>query len=277
MANPFTEGMATATEVSEKRNPFSAISKRIDEAIARRAKTRDAEDADIRDLKKSMFVLRYKHDYDKELEKIKGEEEIKKQEAGITQTQKLIESFRGGGQNLPPGTTAKVGNLTIPVNREFTEGESKTLSQAGSVIKQAEELKSILQGEMESNKSGKKTGNVKFEALFPFQVGSKEAQNYKLVLDDMSDRILRLRSGAQINEREYQRLRKLLPRFGRYHEVDIKQLDKFLEEFTAIEGRIEGGATWDKKQNKFIGGQEQQAQGGRTVTLPSGKTITIGQ
>lgn len=269
MANDFATGVMAGEEQKEK-NPFNIIMNRFLDAQARRYKEDQARKGEEADLFKSLTVLNKDYLYKRELAKIEGEEKRKtklaEQEGEITGTERLLKTFGMGGQSsLPPGTTAKIGNLTVPLVREYTEGESKTLSQAGSVIKQAAELKSILQGEIEQVKTGKKTTDVKFSSLFPFQAGSKEAQNYKLILDDMSDRILRLRSGAQINEREYSRLRKLLPKFGRYHEIDIKQLDKFTEEFEAIQGRIESGATWDNRQNKFIGEQEI----GQQTNIPS--------
>lgn len=47
----------------------------------------------------------------------------------------------------------------------------------------------------------------------PTTVGSELAINLQRELDNMSDLLLRLRSGAQINEQEFQRLRGLLPTY----------------------------------------------------------------
>ena len=48
---------------------------------------------------------------------------------------------------------------------------------------------------------------------FPTTYGSEKAINIQRSLDNMSDLLLRLRSGAQINEQEFDRLRSLMPTY----------------------------------------------------------------
>lgn len=76
MSNEFVTGALAAQEVN-KQNPFNVIMNRFDEAFARKMKERQAEDADLRDLKKTFLGLQYKHNYDTELVKIQEEEKRK--------------------------------------------------------------------------------------------------------------------------------------------------------------------------------------------------------
>lgn len=76
MANDFAQGVLAGAEVN-KSNPFNVVGARVREAMARKIKERQEEDKDLKDLNKALQVLSYQHNYQKELEKIKAEEERK--------------------------------------------------------------------------------------------------------------------------------------------------------------------------------------------------------
>lgn len=147
-----------------------------------------------------------------------------------------------GGGNYPPGTTLRAGPLTIPVNREYTEGESTKLSNAESMGGQIQKLRELVQKDQ-----SKQTGRVPIqaEAMLPMQAGKPDAQRFALIKNDLVDRLVRMRSGAQINNQEFARLSKLLPSIFRDDAVDLEQLAVFEQEMNAIEGRISQGAAYN--------------------------------
>lgn len=157
-----------------------------------------------------------------------------------------------GQSNLPPGTTLSyktpVGPLTIPLNREYTQGETKDITAAESIGGQIEKLKNIL----DSSRSTKD----QFYGSLPFGGFNEGGQRFATIKKDVSDRLLRLRSGAAINEQEYKRFIDLLPVVWRNDKVDLEQLNTFRKEFQSIEGRIKSGAQWDNTKKSFIGGEQ---------------------
>ena len=96
-------------------------------------------------------------------------------------------------------------------------------------------------------------GSTKIKAKVPFNAFDEKAQRYEFVRSDMADRILRLRSGASINEQEFKRLSSLLPSVGRFDKVDIQNLQDFEREFSTLAGRINSGAKWDELTQSFKG------------------------
>jgi hypothetical protein len=69
---------------------------------------------------------------------------------------------------------------------------------------------------------------------------NKGTQDYGLIRRDFSDRLLRLRSGAQINEQEYKRLMNMLPQWWRNTDSDVEQLNKFKTEYQNLMSRLSG-------------------------------------
>lgn len=153
--------------------------------------------------------------------------------------QGLIEKLMGGqgADNLPPGTIARVGGVTIPLNRKYTVEESQAVSGAESLIPKIEQLKSLVGTPAE------------LQAALPFGGGSTEGQRFKSLKDDISQQLLYFRSGKAINEDEYQRFKKLLPQIFRNKEVDIEQLNRFINDFQPIADRIKFGGSYDTNKS----------------------------
>lgn len=107
-------------------------------------------------------------------------------------------------------------------------------SSAEASTKQIDDLMGML----------KTNPNVKMAGQLPGMLsglGDEQSQRYHLIRKDFSDRLLRLRSGAQINEQEFSRLMGMLPQWYRNNGVDIEQLGKFKNEYTNLMGRLSGG------------------------------------
>jgi hypothetical protein len=195
----------------------------------------------------------------------------------LSKKQAMIDAFLSGGiggggmgGNLPPGTTFSMGGLTMPLNRKYTEGESKTLSQANAFVKDLTELRDMYKNKkatLGAQLVGSSTAALQQVPLIGKQLsgiamglggigqGGESRQNYSDLIGNVSERFLRLRSGAQINEQEYGRFMRMMPSLMRNDKLDVKQLDRFISEFSELSGRIESGALWDKKSKKFVGGQ----------------------
>jgi hypothetical protein len=196
----------------------------------------------------------------------------------LSKKQAMIDSFLSGGigdngntgANLPPGTTFSMGGLTMPLNRKFTEGESKTLSQASAFVKDLTELRDMFKNKKATPGAqfiGSSTAALQQVPLVGKQLsgvtmgiggvgrGGEARQNYSDLIGNVSERLLRLRSGAQINEQEYGRFMRMMPSLMRNDKLDIKQLDRFISEFSELQGRIDSGALWNAKSKKFEGGK----------------------
>jgi hypothetical protein len=265
MANSFLEGISTGEAQQDKirersDNPFNVILGRFDEAEARRYKEGEVSRKEEAELKKALMVLQYQSNYDKELAKIKEEEsrktELEKQEGEITSTERLIKSFGG---NVPRGTTAKVGAFNIPINPEYTEGESQILNYADTLAQDIDEMVGILK----SPKSKEAQLTSKIPSIFgltPEAGGSASGQQFKLLNQRIGQSILYMKTGKQINEQEYRRFKDMLAKFSRKDELDIENMQKFKGEMERVSGRIKGGTLWDEKQKKFTGGEQQSAK-----------------
>lgn len=152
------------------------------------------------------------------------------------------------GSDLPPGTSMKVAGMNIPVNRKFTEGEIKSLSTADALNTEIASLKGLLNADIDKPLYEQ----AQFTGSLPFGAFQEKGQEFKLLKNSIGERLLRLRSGAQINEKEYQRFRKLLPSIFRSDKLDIDQLNRFEKEFDSIKGRILSGATYDRDKKNFV-------------------------
>ncbi len=135
----------------------------------------------------------------------------------------------GGGANIPVGTTMKAGPFTIPLNPKMSVEESRMLQYAEGMLGDVQELKGLLGTKNEI------IGNI------PGGLWMEGPQRFALARDRLADALLRLRSGAQINEQEYRRLRNLLPTAMRRYDVDMDNLLKFEREFAAIAQRLAYG------------------------------------
>lgn len=163
-----------------------------------------------------------------------------------------FQQILGGQQQFAPGTTISVdtpfGKVTTPLNRKFTQGELKDLTNAEALEGQIDTLVDIISKDTEKPLTQKS----QFKGLFPAQLGDEEAQRLSITQTDLADRLLRLRSGAQINQSEFKRFQKLLPKITRKDKIDIEQLNRFKSEFSKIRGRIQSGAVFDEQKKEFV-------------------------
>jgi hypothetical protein len=164
--------------------------------------------------------------------------------------------------NLPPDTKLTVGGLSMPLNRSYSEGESKSLSGAEDVIGNIQELKNMYKtkkttfgAELTSSLSRVPLAGGMAFGLAGLGKGGDERQNFADLVNNINNRLLYLRSGAQINDKEYRRLTKMMPSLWRRNEGDVRQLERFEKEFTSLMGRIQSGARWDEERGQFIGGK----------------------
>lgn len=172
---------------------------------------------------------------------------------------KFLESIskKGGvdASQFAPGSSVTVAGIKVPLNRKFTESETKSLTTADALNTDIAELKSLIRADLDKPLSQQ----AQFSGSLPFGLFTEGGQRFALLKDNIGERLLRLRSGAQINEKEFQRFRKLLPSIFRRDSLDIEQLQKFENEFSAIKGRILSGAVFDKDKNEFTVPNNQES------------------
>lgn len=158
--------------------------------------------------------------------------------------------------NRRTGTISKAGDKSMaPVDPSTVSKSSRIMgvdippASATSMFTSAEaSTKQIdnLIGMLESAKTGGPNSPNKFVGGLtgmarPLQgLANKSTQDYGLIRQDFSDRLLRLRSGAQINEQEYQRLMSMLPQWWRNSDTDIEQLKRFKNEYESLMSRLSG-------------------------------------
>lgn len=135
----------------------------------------------------------------------------------------------------------------VSTPKELTEGEAKTSSGAEEVLKEIDDLEKIILSEPTDKgdsipffgKSAQAQG-VKIPFIAPYGV-SEKGQEYRTIRESINNRLLYLRSGAQINDKEYRRLSGMLPELFRSDKVDLQQLERFKNEFAIILKRIQLG------------------------------------
>lgn len=153
-----------------------------------------------------------------------------------------------GGGDFPPGTSLGPTGITMPLNREYTQEEAKMLTTSEMLGKELRQLSTLLK----ANPNAKLAGSLGPKGL------GEEGQKYNLLKHMIGERLLRLRSGAQINEAEYARFMGLLPSVFRKTSIDLEALDSFIDEFTATQGRITGGSAYDSESKGAVNGNEFQ-------------------
>ena len=190
----------------------------------------------------------------------KSQEQVRKQgNTGVFSFDPLTGDFK------PVASVSKgsiVRNTTSPedlrqkasIKNQFespTLGESQARTNAEELLTKSRALQDMLSSDKDVLGG---IGSTKLKAKLPFGGFDKTAQTYEVTRADVADRILRLRSGAQINEQEYQRLSRLLPTVGRFDEVDIENLKQFDREYSNLASRINSGARWDEASQQFVQG-----------------------
>jgi hypothetical protein len=205
----------------------------------------------------------------------------------LSKKQQMIESILGGagfggtggaggvgggmgGGNFPAGTTFSLGGLTLPMNRKYTEGEAKgslkTMFQNKEVGGFAQALGGLPKATSSLPVIGpfatNIAGGVSMGLANLLGKGTEKAQTYLDLNRNIANRLLYLRSGAQISPQEYDRFMAQLPALFRGDKLDVKQLDRFIKEFEGVQGRIQQGSKWDAKSKSFTEGAKP-----KTVSL----------
>lgn len=150
------------------------------------------------------------------------------------------ETFRAVGEgNLPPGTG---GNIP--------SGEREKRGLLATMISDATRLQSLIGPADKPTAAGQKIGfwsgreqDVRSSgALAPLGVDAPTPDVLEMthIADNLSDMLLRARSGAQINEQEYQRLRRIMPNTRGTPEAFRANLSRFIVEANNIMAARQG-------------------------------------
>jgi hypothetical protein len=136
------------------------------------------------------------------------------------------------------------------MNKGYTDAAAQKLSQADAMKADLEQLRTIITKDQTDYKEGKNLGGLasaQFLGMKPQVYLSEKGQEYRLLRDSMSNRLLYLRSGAQINEKEYKRLSGLLSQWWRSDKLDLDQLNRLESEFVGIADKIRFGREGENK------------------------------
>lgn len=169
-----------------------------------------------------------------------------------------------------PGAKASIGRelkIDAPLSEDVTLDEARATSNADAfqahvqfldnAMKTWPRQKFVQKFQKATTKIGSQTPGS-FLGM-PTTVGDSEAQLLNFALKDMSDRLLRLRSGAQINEQELQRLSGLLPTFTDVtdpNDTDYKvirtKIFSFVNELNGIKDKLLRGQQFDESTKARI-------------------------
>jgi hypothetical protein len=257
----FAQGALAGAEVN-KQNPFNTLLSSFQTAQARRYKEDQERKKEEAELAKSLMILQYKDNYDRELAKETEAEKRKTKELELqgeaTNTQNLIKSFGVGGgsgeNNLPPGSTYSKNGLTIPLNPKLTQEQGLSIAGAENVEKDVTALKSLIE------KHAGEPGAIAKTTL-PYLFVGGDTEEIKRLSDQLRARIPFAKGGKQLTPFEAKTLFALLPQPGQSKDTITRNLDSFVTEFNRI-GEI---AT---KGTAGIG-QTQQNQGGGVKSFSS--------
>lgn len=160
----------------------------------------------------------------------------------------------------PPDTKLKAGDATFPLNPKRSVEEAQSMSGADVINNHIDKIKQA-QGDPDKFRSAfqkatfKGLGKNKGQVMgMPLTYGDKDAIDLKFSLDDMSNRLLYLFSGKQINEQEMQRLSGTLPSFtdisdpsdNTFQSLNNK-LDTYKLGLDGIKNRLIKGGNYDSK------------------------------
>lgn len=157
----------------------------------------------------------------------------------------------------PPGSEVTREGIKMPINREMTVEETKAMAGAEAINRHIDFIKGMQADPTFRDKFTKATFRVggsseKGQVFgFPTSFGDSDAMKLSFAIQDMSNRLLYLRSGAQINEKEFTRLSRSLPSMTdisdndpTYSTLNFK-LDAFKKDLEAIRNRIMLGGNYD--------------------------------
>lgn len=227
-----------------------------------------------------------------------------------SQMRSVQEQFPGG--RAPLESKMKYGDTTIELNPKYTVDEARSLGMSDSITRGIGYLLEKQKTDPNFRKNFQ-TATIRVANPNPGNVGpisttigNKDAGIMKDYLKDLSDRILRLRSGAQINEQEMKRMTGLLPTWEDVSDNDPsyermnRKLSTFTREMNDLKQRVVNGRMlddrgigvaydpniWQEPIDKMVSIQTTQPQQGQQQTgsqdgrikvrsLATGKTGTI--
>lgn len=192
-------------------------------------------------------------------QQIMASSDLAKQGAAIAnapeQVQGIMSRLPGGA---PPGSEITREGIKIPINREMTVEETKAMSGAEAVSRHIDYIRQAQKDPDFRSQFTKATfrigggGNKGQVAGFPTSFGDSKAMMLNYAIEDLSNRLLYLRSGAQINEKEFERLSRTLPSWSdisdpndtNYAVLNYK-LNAFEQDLMNIRNRIMLGGNYD--------------------------------
>ena len=261
----FREGYATGTMAgSPLEGLLSAVNKKFQERNTRRAKDAEEEKSLTSELVKLTAIENVKSKYAKEQTAFSEEEkrktEIAKQEQGLSQTSAILKQFgMEGGTNLPPGTTVKAGNFTIPLNPKLTQEQGASVAAAKEVEDDVNSFKTLL------TKHKGEAGSIA-KLTLPYALVGGDTEEMKRITDQLRARIPFAKGGKQLTPFEAKTLFQLLPQPGQSETTINKNLDKFVSEFNkmseiAIKGTAGTGQNQTLGQGKYKAGDTKNIKG----------------
>lgn len=174
---------------------------------------------------------------------------------------KVAEKMR---ENLQRKAELRAAGIKPSVSaNKYSGADAKIVSQAEALTGKLQTLKNMI--------------GTPDEQYLPWGLGAEGAQEFQALKDDVKSTLLYLRSGAAVTPQEAKRLEQLLPKFLRRKRVDTRQLDRFIEEFSAIAERIKQGRRYDEISGSFYdvegSGKSMEVDGdeveeGTTATNP---------
>lgn len=308
----FAQGAAVGLEAN-KQNPFNAILSSFQSAQARRYKEDAERKKEEAELSKALMVLQYKDNYDRALEKEKAKAEKEKfaLEAGEKRKNILLEGQAGG--KIAPTTETGAGTFEgTPFgavgerfkaidSKQGVRGQGKTLiSPMVDKISKSEDAYYTLgnvTSQLEANKDkfAQFLGPGKGALRHPLRsYVNKDLQDFLAWKANVQDAFQQYRvviTGAQASDKEIALLAKNRPTEDDNYEVFTKKtkevrrignqvLTRYINNLGKSGYDVSGFQdTLDNLNQELggLGGEEQPKPKGKTITLPSGKTITIGQ
>jgi hypothetical protein len=187
------------------------------------------------------------------------------------------------GRRAPIGSSIKGEGGTVEVNPKIGVEEARTLGMADAIgnaigyiySKQKEDPQRFRQNFSKASMHllNDEPGMI---GPIPTTIGDNQAGILRDYLKDMRDRVLRLRSGAQINEQEMKRMVGILPTWEMAQdESDVgferinRRLAQFATEMNGIKQRILSGRMYDDHKNVAIyNPNEWQEDLQKTIQIP---------
>jgi hypothetical protein len=210
------------------------------------------------------------------LDIFKSKQEAKSKIESQKETFKGLEQYLGdkNGEGLPEGVSIKIGDVTLTgkAPKKYGETESQTLNYADTLSQDIDEIISILD-DPESKKAQFTSMIPSILGITPEAFGNIKGQAFKLLNQRISQSLIYMRSGKQINKEEYLRFKDMLAKFSRADTLDKENMNKLKEEMARVSGRIKEGKLWDEKEKKFTA-KDESVPAPRTGKLSNGMTFT---